>query len=385
MVIHNLHSFIFQASFGGKFEKRKMLVIDEAHEVEGIVRGFTTKKVNISGVIPPAELNLALETNKTLTDWTSFFLKDTYVPEESSMEKARKQADSTYKTVKDRYLESVTGLSLGSLLEKGFAVETEVITRSGTNVPIGISFEFIPVHLGPAVQSMLLDFGDNVLLMSGTVYDKAKFCQNLGINPETAYFLRVGSSFPVGNRPIYCLPKYQVDTSHAQWNDNFPTLVEKIKEICAVFHDVKGLIHAPSYAAAEQLMNALNDDRFVTHTPVNFQDQLSRFYSDKHAKVFISPTCQQGVDFKGDRARFQIVIRVPYASTASRFAAYMIEKNFAWYMYQALIVFGQQIGRVNRSPDDFGATFLIDSRFNKFISRASKLLPTWLKEAIVWK
>lgn len=385
VVIHNLHSFIFQASFGGKFEQRKLLIADEAHEIEGIVREFASKKVNVQVDIPDRELENLVDANKTIDDWEKFFLQDKYVPEESSLERARKQADSDYKSVKDNYLASVAAITSSNSLAKGFAVEVEVIQRIGSNQRIGISFQFIPVNLGQSVQSMILDFGEKILLMSGTVYDKDKFCQNLGIDPKSAYFLRVGSSFPVQNRPIYCLPKYQVDTSHANWNENFPIVVEKIREICSVFHDVKGLIHAPSYAAAEQLMNALNDPRFVSHNPGNFQEQLNKFYEDEGSRVFISPTCQQGVDFKGDRARFQIIIRVPFASTNSNFVSYMLKNNFVWYMYQALIVFGQQIGRVNRSPDDFGATFLLDSRFNRFISRASKMLPSWVKEAIVWK
>lgn len=92
-----------------------------------------------------------------------------------------------------------------------------------------------------------------------------------------------------------------------------------------------------------------------------------------------------GVDFKGDRARFQIVTRVPYLSIGSKFVEDKVEKDFPWYNYQALIVLGQQIGRVNRSEDDYGATFLVDERFNKFISKNSKLLPGWVKEGMIWK
>jgi Rad3-related DNA helicase len=101
--------------------------------------------------------------------------------------------------------------------------------------------------------------------------------------------------------------------------------------------------------------------------------------------VFISPVCQQGVDFKGDRARFQIVTRIPYLNTSDEFVSHKVENDFAWYNYKALVVFGQQIGRVNRAEDDYGATFLLDERFNRFISKNSTKLPKWLRDAIVYR
>jgi Rad3-related DNA helicase len=162
-------------------------------------------------------------------------------------------------------------------------------------------------------------------------------------------------------------------------------MLDKIKEISGIFHDVKGLIHTPSYMASEQIRNGLNDPRFITHQPNDFQQKLEEFYESKAPGVFLSPVCQLGVDFKGDRARLQIILRVPYLNTSSKFVEDKVKNDFPWYNYQSLITFGQQIGRVNRSADDYGATFLIDERFNKFISRNNKVLPGWVKEAIVYR
>ncbi|HET8686541.1 MAG TPA: helicase C-terminal domain-containing protein, partial [Methanosarcina sp.] len=115
------------------------------------------------------------------------------------------------------------------------------------------------------------------------------------------------------------------------------------------------------------------------------QQKLDAFYASSEPLVFISPVCQQGVDFKGDRGRFQIVLRVPYPNTSDPLMSFKVENDFNWYNYQALIVFGQMVGRVNRAPDDYGATFLMDERFNRFISRNSRKLPQWLQKAFVYK
>jgi len=221
--------------------------------------------------------------------------------------------------------------------------------------------------------------------MSGTIYGKDVFCSSLGIPPETAHYIRIPSSFPVANRPIYLKSEYQVDTSFAKWNENFDEMIEKIEKIMGIFDDAKGLIHAPSYEAAEQISNALNSPRIMIHGKHDTQEKLELFYASKEPLIFVSPVCQQGVDFKDDRARFQIIIRVPYLNTSDAFVNHKVQNDFPWYNHTALVVWGQQLGRINRNEDDYGATFLMDSRFNKFITRNLNKIPKWVQVAFIWR
>ena len=156
-------------------------------------------------------------------------------------------------------------------------------------------------------------------------------------------------------------------------------------EILGVFKDVKGLIHAPSYRAMEEMADVIGNSRIITHGSDNFQQKLEEFYARTDNAVFMSPICQQGVDFKNDRARFQVITRVPYLNAGDEFISMKMAKDFAWYNYQSLIIFGQQIGRINRGPEDWGHTILMDERFNKYIARNSKILPKWLKDAIIFR
>lgn len=381
VVVHNLHSFIFQSKFGGKFSKRELLIVDEAHEIENTIRDFITNKITIQDKIPQsryADLT-------TLAHWEQFLKSPEYVPEETERDRNLKQQDKTFVSAKEEYLRKVEALTQKDVFDKGFSVEVIPVLRPGSSTQVATTFQFVAHYVGGSVKSMLLDYGTKILLMSGTIYNKEAFCSNLGINPAEAHFIRIGSSFPKQNRPIYLKPEYQVNTSFANWNDNFAEMIDKIKKIMAIFHDAKGLIHAPSYMAAVQIRNALNDPRIVTHEPHDFLSKLDEHFQSKEPQVFVSPVCQQGVDFKGDRARFQIILRVPYPSTSSKFVEDKVKNNYPWYNYQALVVFGQQIGRVNRSEKDYGATFLLDERFNSFISKNSKVLPSWVKESMVWK
>lgn len=380
VVIHNIHSFVFQTNFGGKFERRKLMVIDEAHEIENVVRGFITKKFSISQVLEGPDIPSC----ETVEQWCDFFLEDRFVPQETPADVIRRQNDDSYQSERDQYVAKVETLRLNhEYYGRDFTVKRSPL-MIGRDVR-GTTFEFVPHSIGNAAHKYLFDYGDNVLLMSGTIYDKEMYCKGIGVNPSDAHFIRVPSAFPVANRPIYLKPDYQVDTSHRNWEDNFDEMIAKIKRIMGIFKDVKGLIHAPSYDAMYQIASALGDPRVVTHDKGDLTQRLEEFYASDSPQVFISPVCQQGVDFKGDRGRFQIVLRVPYANTSDPFVSHMVENNFSWYNYQALIIFGQMVGRVNRAENDFGATFLMDERFNRFISRNSKKLPQWLQKAFIYK
>lgn len=382
IVVHNLHSFLFQTNFSGKFSKRRLMIIDEAHDVPGIVRDFAIKSLKVPAKIERKDL----EGKDSAISLADFLSQEKFVPVETEFELAKKRRDESYVTEKQQYLmqlEAIKAQADGYFKE--FSVELEPKFKGFTTEQIATILRFIPHSVGNLVQKLLLDHGMKTLLMSGTIYSKTQYCREMGINPDDAYFIRIPSAFPVKNRPIYMLPRQMVDTSHKGWAENFPKMIESIKEVMSIFGQDKGLIHAPSYGAAVQIAEALKSQRVITHEPANFHNELTAFFNSRGNGVFISPVCQQGVDFKGERARFQIILRVPYPNAGSAFVADKLKKDFSWFNYQALIVFGQQVGRVNRGPDDFGATFLLDSRFPGFIQKNKGLLPKWLTDAIIQK
>lgn len=381
-VCHNLHSFLFQTLYNSKFKRRSLMIIDECHEIENVVRDFAKKKV----VIQKAISEEAVRAMTDLAVWLRFLTRPENVPEESDAERAKKQSDPAFKSGRDEYMDKVAWLEgREETYKKGFSVEYEAGFKPGESQQSSTVLEFVPHYIGAEAQRLILSYGDKILLMSGTIYSKDLFCRKLGINPADAAFIRIPSSFPVENRPIYLKPQYQVDTSYAKWNENFDEMVEKVEKIMTIFKDDRGIIHAPSYMAGEQLANALGSRRIITHNKGNFQSTLQGFFDAKDTnQVLISPNIDQGVDFKEDRARFQIILRIPYPSIQSQYSKDLIEKSFQDYNLLALTVWGQQIGRVNRSDGDYGATFLMDQRFNKFISKNSGLIPDWVKRAFIY-
>jgi ATP-dependent DNA helicase DinG len=418
IVVHNIHSFVFQTMYGGKFVQRPLMILDEVHDLEGALRDFITKTFSLPGEVSAAD---APAKGAKPDEWFAFLAQDKFLPDltigdegfagakrrtapkdvvegiESSEEDGGGNEDEPVKaaakgtkdpkklTPRQQYLLRVSEITEGLSSNGNFVVKISHKTAWASSRVLSTDIEFVPEFLGDAAENLILRYGEKSLLMSGTIYDKAAFCKNLGIKESDAYFIRIPSSFPVSNRPIYCKPDYQVDTSHAKWESNFEEMILIMRKIMGIFHNVKGLVHAPSYFAAEQIVKALGSDRVVSHGRQDFTSQLEWFYAAKGAQVFVSPICQQGVDFKEDRARFQIVTRVPYPNAGDPFVEHKLQNDFSWYNHQALVVLGQQVGRVNRSEKDFGATFLLDSRFNQFLSKNRGKLPKWLLDAVVQK
>ena len=361
LVIHNFWSFIYQGYFAGRFNLRKLLVVDEAHMMEGILRDFTVRNLNLPGNIPESD-------TQNLTDveaWVDWVL-------------SKKELHPKDKDEHEKFLAGLEKLA-------NFPDKTPIISREYREDGDFTRYSFTPRTLGGLPEELVFQYGEKVLLMSGTIYDKTRFCQALGINPEDACFIRTSSSFPVRNRPVYVKDDYMVDLSYKAWNSNLQKMGEIINRILDTFHDVKGLIHAPSYHAIGDIMKATLSPRLIGHDKFNFPFVLEQFYNSENNDVLVSPICQQGVDFKGDRARFQIILRVPFLNVSDPFTEYKMRNDFPWYNYQSLLTFGQMLGRVNRGPDDFGVTVLVDSRFGSFIRRNSKYLPQWQKEAFIYK
>lgn len=357
-VVHNVHGFIFQAYMHGRFAKRGLVVVDECHNLEDICREFSSREIRVRGL---AGEDFTIPDFRFVDDYQEFFMQDKFMP--------RRKED------RESYI-----LTVESLMKSG--MRDFVVDYKNDDFFRKTDIKFIPKSVAHVPESLIFQFGERILLMSGTIYDKDDFCRSLGISTEESLFIRISSTFPPARRPIVMKPEYMVDTSHAKWNDNIGKIVEIIQTIMDKFPDVKGLVHTPSYSANNQILKLLKSDRVMTHTSLDFRDALEEFYSEKAPRVFLSPVCQEGVDFKGDRARFQIILRVPYPNAGDKFTRVKMEESFQWYNYKALKTFGQQVGRINRSEDDHGVTVLVDSRFPRFISNNRRKLPQWMLDAI---
>jgi Rad3-related DNA helicase len=127
-------------------------------------------------------------------------------------------------------------------------------------------------------------------------------------------------------------------------------------------------------------------DRMVYHNSgLDRNILIDRMMSGDLAEdaIVVSPSMTRGADLKGDRCRFNILLKVPYPNVVdSRIK--VRSKDFRWYSLCALREVAQAYGRGVRSEDDYCTTYLLDAGFTRLINGAVKhRVPKWFREAII--
>jgi DNA excision repair protein ERCC-2 len=139
----------------------------------------------------------------------------------------------------------------------------------------------------------------------------------------------------------------------------------------------------PSYAEAERYYHRVETDAtpYLDRPGVRAEEMREQFVADDHAVLFTSlwGTLTEGVSYDGDDARTVCVVGVPYPHLDDRMEAVQRAYRGAFggegrndrddpgweYAVEIPTVrkTRQALGRVVRSPEDFGARILVDERY----------------------
>lgn len=85
--------------------------------------------------------------------------------------------------------------------------------------------------------------------------------------------------------------------------------------------------------------------------------------------------------FATHNCRFQIIAKVPWPSLGDRIIKERAAKSPAYYGWLCALKLVQSYGRIVRSKDDWGYTYIIDQGFEGFCMRNGAFLPKWFREA----
>jgi Rad3-related DNA helicase len=221
---------------------------------------------------------------------------------------------------------------------------------------------------------------DMVFLMSGTILDKNLFCQLNGLDVTKAVYYSIESPFVVKNRPIYYMPIGKM--SFKQKEETFKNYVPIIQKILNKYPDKKGIIHTNSFELAGWISRDLSDSRLVYHDSSNKDEVLQKHYDSDKPLVLVSPSMDTGVSFDDDKARFQVIAKVPYPSLASQKNKLRQKNNPEWYTWKTISGLIQMTGRPVRSSEDYADTIIIDGSFSDLLKYSGDYFPHWFQEAI---
>lgn len=231
-------------------------------------------------------------------------------------------------------------------------------------------FVFDPVRVGRYGEAVLLLDIPNILIISATLRPKAMYL--IGLGKDTFDYKEYPSDFPVDRCPVYYVPTLRVDSRVKDLSG----LWMKLDQIAARRTDRKGMVHTVSYA---RRTDVLNNSRFSESMLVNERGDaatglVSQFKRSGPGTILVSPSVGAGFDFPGRDCEWQLICKVPFPpSTKILKARQEADKEYGLYIAMNKLV--QMAGRVMRSAEDQGETFLVDMHLEWFM-KYKHLAPT---------
>lgn len=223
------------------------------------------------------------------------------------------------------------------------------------------------------------------LFMSATLLSKKGFCATIGIPEAQMRWVSVDSPFEIKNRPIHnAFAMGAPAINYGNQDQQAPNVLERVKEIMNNLHpNDKGIIHSHTYKWAMKIyeINRHVDGRLLYPRNAAEQKDMLRIHTASKNTVLLSPSMTEGVDLKGDLARFTVLTKVPYLPINDPVVKARMEHDDAWYGYRSIMTMIQASGRGVRSTEDFCAIYLLDPGFVKFIGRYRDLFPKWFLDA----
>jgi Rad3-related DNA helicase len=392
-VITNYDYLFYAGNYAEVFAPRELIVLDESHNLEKKIMHLIGKTLNRQMIFKHYGLDIfyPITEGKTLKSIDNV---DYWVNTLHELEVRARSNAANAPNRKNRELYTKDKLKFQYLITQLENEEAKFIIELPSKKDIlndkkikgkfenGLKAEFKPLTISD-YSEQLLKFGDIRLFMTGTLGSKEKFCQWIGIDQKETYYIYVKSPFAKEHRPI--IKSYVGSMSgrngrNPNWRN--AKAIQKIKEIMSKHTHDKGVIHTSSNQQAWFVKKMLNSKTvWVAQGPTR-EDTIKRFEHSKQPIVLVGAGLKDGVDFKGDKCRYQILFKMPYPSLAGKQVNIRMHYDPTWYAYQTIMPLMQSYGRGIRDVDDYCVMYVIDSDFDRLLKKYEYLFNEYFLEAI---
>lgn len=387
-----------------------VLIVDEAHGLEDVVSNFVSVTLSHKNLVSMGfeDIDVIMKSMKHITvidDFVSFaqdYLLEKISGRIGELESVVKKNNKTSLS-RDLSIDSITDnidandmVKLSRNIEALNSMQSKILNfieeyrNDYSNWVLQIEYDekkrkkmvIQPIWAYPFFGKYIWDKYDKVILMSGTILDKSMFTYLNGIPEPLSEYYRIESPFPIKNRPIYYIPKGKMNfkTKEQTFESYLPVLNKLLKK----YENQKGIIHTVTFEIQEWVREKIDTDRFLTHSSdqksKNFA--LKQHYTTDKPTILLSPSMGTGIDLKNDRARFQILLKVPYPNLSDSKNKRRMKDKPDWYNWVTVTKFIQTYGRAVRSVDDSAHFIILDSCFGDMVKYNAKYFPDWILKAI---
>ena len=376
-----------------RWGKRKMLIVDEAHNLPEVLIDFFTIRFTsrIFGKKLYNHLRRMAKKHELSKQELIDFFKDAKVIIEKDAEIARRVAKNMQEDAAPVSFETSEGTQnmprskvLGFVRKQQQRLDDlHKYTSSLKMVPKWVfssdeskeGLYWQPYEIREMIYPVFEKF-DKVLLMSATMLNPGYFAARLGITDFK--FLDVGTDFNPENGRVYL--------SSAGWiNKNLTdkskmSFVHKIDSIARRYANFKGVIHAHTYAWQKFISEHSSFDvasRFILHSSEDRSETVKKFKEATYPAILLSVNMAEGLDLPGDDARWQIIVKSPLPYYGDPWVKAHRENDPQWHDTYVLTKIVQACGRIVRNNTDWGYTYILDGNAINIIEKNLQTLPAW--------
>lgn len=387
LAILNTSYFLSECNGPGRFSRGGLVIADEADTLESELMGHVEVRISERRL-----KQYGLGTPKFVTkeeSWREWI--------EEALEKV-----SRYPTPRGQELADIRARSRHErILDKLRLLHMELPSGGWVYTGSRESVEFKPVTVSSLGQAKLWRHGDKWLLMSATVISADELLESLGWPDDKEWRLvKVPSTFKPENRKVVVWPAASM--THKNKDIAYPQMVEAVKKVLSLHPDERVLIHTSSYELTRAIREGVESlpagagaaappcRPVVTYSESAGKERSLANWLATPNGVLVAPSMERGIDLPGDQCRAQIICKVPYRSLGDKQVSTRVwgggRAGKTWYAVDAIRTIVQSCGRIVRSEDDFGVTYLLDSQFyGNLWPSYRRLFPGWWVEAIEWR
>lgn len=373
-------------------EERKadVLIVDEAHLLEETVNSFVSfvlAKKNWKGYVSDAKSKqweddlLTFDTIDEVVKWISDEFTPGLKQSLNDMYNRFTKASGKAKETISRHISSIerTQVTVDKFMTDYKTNKSKWIADKKLEKG-EVNWSIQPLWTDDIMRDNIWSGYKHIILMSGTIIDPNIFCEINGIEKKQCSSVKINTPFPVENRPIYYLPAGKL--TYKEKANSWAGFVPVIKKLLKKYKGKKGIIHTGNYELWKWLQRDVIDDRLIFAAPENREFSLKEHLNADSDTVIVSPSMMHGIDLKDDFSRFQIILKIPFPSLASKVNKQRNIEKPMWYSWRTVMDIVQSYGRSIRSVDDYADTIILDSAFSNVLSYNSEMLPSYFLEAI---
>lgn len=355
--IYNYHTYMAHKLY------RDILVVDEAHNLIPTIRDRLAVHIWQHDYKYPSNM----QTTEDIRKWVSGLS-----PSKKKHKKIQTLREAVQYQVPTHIAKLTTAKFNGKGTRRGYPEERNCI-------------ELLPVDISEAPPMMWPREVNKIVLMSATIGPKD--IEALGLSKggplgrRRILYIKCKSPINPENRPIVPLDVVNVN-HHSMQTGAVEELANEINKIAAFHPGEKGVVHA-TYELARMLRSSGNP-RYMFHDRGNKKQVFDAFCDSPpvDGAILVASGMYEGIDLAEDLGRWQVIAKIPWASLGDPAIKHLSELDPEWYLWDCMKTTIQACGRICRTPEDFGVTYILDSSFRRLIRQGMGTLPQWFVEAL---